>query len=53
MPKFIVKIVVTKEEFWEIEAPDASEAANNYNEGRLFDCTDEECQIVSVYPKAA
>jgi hypothetical protein len=53
MPKFTVKVLVKKYEFWEVEAPNRSEAADNYTDGRVFDTTDEECEIADIYPKAA
>jgi len=51
MPKFVVKVAVTKEEFWRVEAPNQEEAAENYHDGQLFDTTDEECQIAGVFPR--
>jgi len=53
MPKFTVKVLVKKYEFWEVEAPNRSEAADNYTDGHVLNTTDEECEIASVYPKAA
>jgi hypothetical protein len=53
MPKFTVKVLVKKYEFWEIEAPNRSEAADNYADDRVFDTTHEECEVAGIYPKAA
>jgi hypothetical protein len=53
IPKFTVKVLVKRYKFWEVEAPNRSEAADNYHDGRIVDVTDEECEIADVYPKAA
>ena len=48
MTKYVVKVQVTKYEYYEVEAADKNEALANYSDGTIFDETEDETQAVSA-----
>lgn len=48
MKKYRVHVTAIKFEMWDIEAETEEEARDNYGEGRLCGCSEEDCEITSV-----